>query len=71
MKKHHFESLSRVIAEHNARCLVTFGCNASMSFSDEEISALADWCEGQTADKPDGRRFDRARWIAQCKGGVK
>jgi hypothetical protein len=71
MRKSNFVSLARLIADHNARCLATFGGYAGrMSFSPEEIRALADWCESQAkpghANKGEG--FKREVFIAMCNG---
>ena len=74
MRKSNFVSLARVIADHNTRCLATFGKNAGrMSFSMEEIRELAGWCQAQA--KPyrgtDGELkagFQRDKWIAMCDG---
>jgi hypothetical protein len=50
MSKKHFIALADAIREHNARCLNAFGVNSGrMSFSSEEIRALADFCQSQNS----------------------
>lgn len=60
MRKHHFEGIAAVLASMRP----TDGTDRTLWRA--IVDRVADWCEGQTRDKADGRRFDRAKWMGQC-----
>ena len=63
MTKKHFIALADAIREHNRVIVNVWGANGGrMSFSDEELHALAHFCQSQNP------RFDRERWLGYIAG---
>lgn len=63
MSKQDFIALADVIREHNEGKRRAFGKNAErMCFNVEQITALADFCQGQNSN------FKRDRWMGYVAG---
>lgn len=63
MTKKHFIALADAIRVHNASKRDVWGKNAErMCFNDEQLGALADFCQSQDPN------FNRERWLGYIAG---